>query len=271
MGRRLLIMLLLVAGAAMATDVYKWVDERGRTVYSDKPPPGKAAREIEVPAQPGPDAGEAEQDELQRRKEKRARQEPQEVLGTLSLGFVTLAGSADFPQPPFRLTAVIRSLERGTSTKLEVADPSPDWRRDASNAVSTHFDFSFLLSPGGYELVAVEVDGPSLSDSAFEYPALQRRFVVPTGNCVYIGRIYFVFHRLPPLPFAQSQELATKLADKAGKQAFLFHYLPKGALIPWEFGVDTPAGEKFGQEVRPGQQALARARERGCVIRPAGS
>jgi len=271
MGKRLLIVLLLFVGAVMAEGVYKWVDERGRTVYSDTPPAGKSARQIEVPAQPGSQAVEPDQHGLQAPRQQRGRQEPQEVLGTLSVAFATLAGASDFPQPPFKLAAVVRSLERAMNSRLDVADPSPQWRRDADNAVSSHQNFSFLLRPGNYELVAIEVDAPSLSDSPFEFPALARRFVVPEGNCVYIGRIYFVFHRLPSLPLDQSQALATKVADKAGKQGFLLHYLPKGALIPWEFGVDTPAEEKAGQEAMPGQQALARARERGCVIRPAGS
>jgi hypothetical protein len=271
MAKRLFIVLLLFMGAAMAEGVYKWVDEQGRTVYSDKPPPGKAARQIEVPAQPGPQAVEADPHGLPASRDKPVRQEPQEVLGTLSLGFMTVAGASDFPQPPFRLTVIVRSIERAMNSRLDVADASPEWRRDADNAVSSHQDFSFHLRPGSYELVAIEVDAPSLSDTPFEHPARAGRFAVPEGNCVYIGRIYLVFQRLPPLPFGQSQELATKLADKAGKQALLFHYLAKGALIPWELGVDTPAAGGSGERARPGQQALARARERGCEIRPAGS
>jgi|OpeIllAssembly_1097287.scaffolds.fasta_scaffold110281_2 hypothetical protein len=271
MGKRLLIVLLLFIGAAMADGVYKWVDEQGHTVYSDKPPAGKSARQIEVPAQPGPQAVDADRHGLPDPRDKPVRHEPQEVLGTFSLGFATVAGAPDFPQPPFRLTAVVRSIERAMNSRLGVNDLSPEWRRDADNVVSSHQDFSFHLRPGSYELVAIEVDAPSLSDTPFEYPAAARRFVVPEGSCVYIGRIYFVFHRLPPLPFGQAEALARQLADKAGRQAFVFHYLPRGALIPWEFGVDTPAVQKSGQEVKPGQQALARARERGCVIKPAGS
>jgi hypothetical protein len=271
MTKRLLVVLLLFMGAAIAADVYKWVDEHGRTVYSDKPPAGKAARPSELPEPSTPQRADTEPPELQQPSQMSGRQEAQEVLGTLSLAFATVAGTADFPQPPFKLTAVVRSTERAMDSRLDVADPSPGWRRDASNAVSSHQDFSFLLRPGGYELVAIEVDAPSLDDAPLWLPAGRRRFVVPQGNCVYIGRIYFVFHRLPPLPFDQAQELASKLADKAGRQAFLLHYLPRGALMPWEFGVDTPAEEKPGEEVRAGRQALVRARERGCVIRPAGS
>jgi hypothetical protein len=270
MGRRLLIVLLCFVSAAVAGAVYKWVDEGGRTVYSDNPPAGKSARQIEVPAAPP----EAVPHESQAPAEQQARQAAQEVLGTVSLVFATVAGASDFPQPPFRLTAVIRSLERGMESRLDVADPSPEWVRGtpyADNAVSSHQDFSFPLRPGNYEFVAIEVDAPSLSDTPLEYPAGARRFLVPRGNCVYIGRIYFVFHRLPPLPFGQAEALARQLSEKAGRRAFLFHYLARGSLIPWEFGVDTPAAEKSGQEMKPGQRALARARERGCVILPAGS
>jgi len=271
MAKRLLIVLLLFMGAAMAVGVYKWVDEHGQTVYSDQPPPGKAARQVEAPEPPTPEAADRDQQELQTLREKRARQEAQEVLGTLSLSFMTVIGASDFPQPPFMLTAVIRSLERGMDSKLEVKDPSPEWNRDADIAVSSHQDFSFFLRPGSYELVAIEVEAPSLSASLISLPVAARHFVVPEGNCVYIGRIYFLFFRLPPLPFDQSAELATRIIEKADRQAFVFHYLPRGALIPWESGVDSPATAGPREEVKGGQRALARARERGCAIRLAGS
>lgn len=271
MGKRLLTVLLLFVGAAMATGVYKWVDERGQIVYSDRPPAGKAVDKVEFPAQATPQGADRGQQDLLRRKQKAARpEEPQEVLGTFSLAFATF-GAADFPQPPFELTAVIRSTERVFDSRFKVTDLSPEWTRIAENVVASHQDFSFALRPGTYELREIEVDAPSLSDSPFEYPTPAGRFVVPEGNCVYIGRIYFVFHRLPPLPFDQAQELAAKLAHEAGRETFLFYYLPRGALIPWELGVDMPGAPGSRQGLEGGRQALTRAGERGCVIRMAGS
>jgi len=272
MRRRLLTVLLLFVGAATAAGVYKWVDEHGRTVYSDRPPAGQATEKVEVPPRATPQGADGDQQDLQRPKGKAAARpaELQEVLGTFSLVFVT-SRSADLPQPPFRLTAVIKSVERVFDSRFAVTDPSPAWKRDAEHVVSSHHDFALALRPGAYELRAIEVDAPSLSDSPFEYPALALRFVVPERNCVYIGRIYIVLRRLPPLPFDRAAELAKKIVEGASKESFIFHYLPRGAVIPWEFGVDMPgtAGAQQGHE--GGKQALTRAREKGCLIRVAGS
>lgn len=42
---------LLAAGEAQATDVYRWVDANGRTVFSDTPPPGRRSSKLVL--QPG--------------------------------------------------------------------------------------------------------------------------------------------------------------------------------------------------------------------------
>ncbi|MEO8005212.1 MAG: glutaredoxin family protein [Betaproteobacteria bacterium] len=40
-------MLLVAAGLAVA-DMYKWVDESGKTHYTDSPPPGKKAQKLDL-------------------------------------------------------------------------------------------------------------------------------------------------------------------------------------------------------------------------------
>ncbi len=45
------LVLALAAPAAMA-QVYKWVDEKGRVQYGDKPPPGAKASAVKPPAEP---------------------------------------------------------------------------------------------------------------------------------------------------------------------------------------------------------------------------
>lgn len=269
MGRRLLIAVLLFIGAAMAQGVYKWVDEQGRTVYSDKPPAGKSARQIEVPAQPGPQAAEVDPHERQKLKEKRERRGLQEVLGTVSLAF-TAHAAASLPEPPFKLKVVVRSVERATVSKFDVTDSSPEWKRDA-RAVLNHQDFALPLEPGSYELTAIEVEAPGLSDSPLSFPLRARHFAVPAGNCIYIGRVYFAFQRLPPLPLDLMTQLARKMADEEGEKGLALHYLPSGALVYRESGVDSPGAMAAWHRAEGGEQALARAREIGCVIRLAGS
>lgn len=52
MLRRLLIFLILFAGVSIAGGVYKWVDERGITVFSETPPSGKTVQQVKLPPQP---------------------------------------------------------------------------------------------------------------------------------------------------------------------------------------------------------------------------
>lgn len=71
---RILLVLLLVSLGANAQSMYKWVDEKGRTVFSETPPPDnvKGATKIEVKTQqpdkpPADDWREREQLSRERR------------------------------------------------------------------------------------------------------------------------------------------------------------------------------------------------------------
>src|SRR5574337_548985 len=62
MGRRrhaLLLALLLAAIPAWGDTIYKWVDEGGVTHYSQTSPPGRQAREVQLPQAPPPAPAEA--------------------------------------------------------------------------------------------------------------------------------------------------------------------------------------------------------------------
>lgn len=50
MSKKLLVLLLFfLAMAAVGATIYKWVDEKGVTHYSETPPPNQKAREIQTP------------------------------------------------------------------------------------------------------------------------------------------------------------------------------------------------------------------------------
>ena len=51
-GRGVLGLLLLTSFAADAAKVYSWVDGNGITHYSDAPPPGKNAKEVDLRVAP---------------------------------------------------------------------------------------------------------------------------------------------------------------------------------------------------------------------------
>jgi hypothetical protein len=64
--RRLAWLLLAVLPVlAAAQPVYQWVDENGRTVFSDQPPAGRAARQLQMPAAPSAEEVEAAEQRTQ--------------------------------------------------------------------------------------------------------------------------------------------------------------------------------------------------------------
>jgi hypothetical protein len=49
-GAALVAMLVLATGAVYADDIYKWVDEQGRTHFGSSPPPGRKAERLKTPS-----------------------------------------------------------------------------------------------------------------------------------------------------------------------------------------------------------------------------
>ncbi len=68
MKRLLLMLLLLGAGSATGAGLYKWVDENGKVIYSDTPPPPTAreSKSIAAPARADPSALKALDERRQR-------------------------------------------------------------------------------------------------------------------------------------------------------------------------------------------------------------
>lgn len=75
---RALLPLTLLFSAALPAAMYKWVDEDGRTHYSQYPPPDQDYEALEPPPPPASDAGQARQELeglLQRQDEQRQARE----------------------------------------------------------------------------------------------------------------------------------------------------------------------------------------------------
>jgi hypothetical protein len=54
---RIVLLSLALLPLASAAQMYKWVDEKGRTVYSEQPPPdGKASTKLDIKSSPGSSA-----------------------------------------------------------------------------------------------------------------------------------------------------------------------------------------------------------------------
>ena len=265
MSRYLLILLILVAGGTIAAGVYKWVDEKGRTVYSDTPPPGKAAQPVDIPPPPPKEVLERAQRELEKqRQERQRREEPREVLGSVVFGIVPTI-LATMPEPPINLTMVIKSMAGGSEFKFNIRAPSPEWTVEKGKVALSDHDFAFSLKPGDYEIVELAVEAQSLSDSRFSLATGGPRFTVPEGNCVYVGRITFIYMRLPPGSLAQAQAAVKMMVAERGEPMMLY-YFTKGALVPASTAVDIPGEAGARQGSAGSRHAFERARDRNCAV-----
>jgi hypothetical protein len=256
---------MFLAGVAIAGGIYKWVDDQGRTVYSDTPQPGKAAQPVDIPPQPPKEVLERAQQKLEKLRQERQRgKQLQEVLGSVVLGFAPTV-LATMPEPPVSLTVVIKSMAGGSEFKFKITDPSPVWKVEKDKVAASHQDFTFSLKPGSYEIVALEVEAQSLSESRFSLATTGPQFYVPEGNCVHIGRIAFIYTRLPPRSLAQAKAVVGTMAKERGKP-IMFLYLKKGALVGASTAVDIPDKAEARQGSASSRHAFERARDRNCAI-----
>lgn len=239
--------------ALMGAEIYKWVDEEGKTHYSDQPPRGVPAEELDIGSQRSHSAREPFSPALGA---VGRRGQPRRVLGTLALGFL-LVDRASLPTPPIHLTLVVRALSDRSELRFEITDPYPQWRTGpALQHGTTLQDFSIALLPGAYEMEAIEVRASSLSDSRFTLVTAGPRFEVPDGACVYVGEIGCVFLRLPSESPAEARARAGEIAQ-ANETALVLTYLEKGSLILGAASIDAPENS----------DALKRARAGSCEIR----
>ena len=190
---------------------------------------------------------------------------PRDVLGTVALGFVPTQGGAT-PEPPTALTLVIQSLPNGPQIRYRIADHLAVWDKGLDMATA-HQNFLLVLPPGSYMILGLEVQAPSLSDKG---PAVLitggPSFAVPDQACVYVGRIGFVFLRLPPASFAKSKAMVQAIAEERGLKQIGFYYSVKGALVVSSTVVDTPPdwGRTWGDD--HGAKHYTEALAKHCTV-----
>ena len=214
--RLFLYLALLVSVAIASPGIYKWVDEKGVTNYSETPPPQMKAKEVQLAPPPSKQITE----EAQQRLEKlRAQQRPREVLGTVALGFAPTDG-AFLPKPQIDLTLHIHSESDGQEVEVRIIDPSPGWTLGGEGKIASSYqNFTLPLRPGKYKLRALGVRAASLSAATFALPTGGPSFMVPDTDCVYVGRITLNFLRLPPTSVAEARKLAMSIARRMANRS----------------------------------------------------
>jgi hypothetical protein len=149
-----------------------------------------------------------------------------EVLGNLQLGFIPYNENAVLPEPPIDVTLIIEPLAGGSTVRHKITDPAGG--------------FALSLSPGEYKILMLEVEAPAMSPDPIDLPTGSPKFTVPDKGCMYVGRIFIFYFRLPAGSVNEQAALVQEIAEQADRPTIFFIYLESGGLVPKSAGVDLP-------------------------------
>jgi hypothetical protein len=181
-----------------------------------------------------------------------------QVFGTIVLGFVPIA-MATVPGPEIGLTLIVKNLADRSESRHVIGAADRTWIVVRSGALTAQ-DFTLSLGAGTYEVFAMEVDAPRMSDRPFHLP-LGAKFSVPDSSCVYVGRVFLQFLRTPQGSLEQANQAATIVSRERGANTVMV-YLPQGSLLLAQAGRDVPESNDPDAGVRH----YTRARQMNCAV-----
>ena len=215
------------------------------------------------------------------KQEQEGRQESQEVLGTMVIGFSPTV-LASLPEPPINLMLHIRPSAGGRDVIHNIADGTAIWEvskvnccagrptssGDGGQAVvgASYQNFRLTLPPGDYFITGFDVRAPSLLEKPFFLPTGGPSFTVPKANCVYIGRIGAIYSRLPPGSLDQAKQASANVSLAMGGRTVSMIYLQKGALVAAANSLDQPMEDEHTPAGMYSKQLLAYAHQRKCAV-----
>lgn len=194
--------------------------------------------------------------------------QPQEVLGTMVIGFIPTA-LASMPEPPIDLLLHIRQLQGKHDVIYDIADGKAIWElftRGPTDVGVSFQNFRLVLPPGDYLVTGLDVRAKSLSDKPFFLPRGGASFTVPKGNCVYIGRIGAFYSRLPPGSLDKAKAATAEISAAMGSRPLLMIYLPKGALLVATRSIDQPTEDERTPAEAYSKQLVAVAHDRQYAV-----
>lgn len=150
------------------------------------------------------------------------------VVGQLQIGFRPYGDNAEQPEPPIDVTLIIQPTAGGAEVRYTITDPAGA--------------FALSLPAGEYTVAGLEIEAPNMGDNPFRALTEAANFKAPSAGCVYIGRIFYIFYRLPPGSPDEQAAVVADLLKEAGRsesEAYFTH-LAKGGIIGDTFGVDVP-------------------------------
>ena len=150
------------------------------------------------------------------------------VLGNLQIGFIPATTNVEPPSPPIEVSIVIKPADGGPDVKQPITESGGG--------------FSLTLDPGTYRLYLLEILAPSMSDQAFQVPTIGPTFTVPATGCVYVGRIYFEYYRMPK---GSLDEQTAAIKQQFRRDDLSFVFLESGSLVGTEASVSlSPEGDR---------------------------
>lgn len=161
-------------------------------------------------------------------------EEPPGVLGNLQVGFIKGTAEAKLPRPPVTVTMVLKPAGGGEKIEEEITDPKGAFTLD--------------LPPGRYRVDSLLLESPSFGSGSIDVPAGGPAFRAPGSGCVYVGRIFYLYYRLPRGSVKAQQTAIEEMIDagKVNPNNLYFIFLRSGSLVPSTGGVDLG-----GKNVRP--------------------
>lgn len=145
------------------------------------------------------------------------------VLGNLQVGFIPATADVQPPSPPVEISMVLKPADGGPDVKQPIPDSAGG--------------FSLTLDPGTYSLHLLEILAPSMSDQSFQVPTIGPTFTVPATGCVYVGRIYFEYYRMPK---GSLDEQTAAIKQLFRRDDLYFVFLESGSLVGNEASVSLP-------------------------------
>ena len=279
-GKRLVILALLLLMAPIGAEVYKWVDEKGNTHYSDKAPPDEQAQELtispppptEQAPQPADKPGEATQVESESDREGEVLMADEvkpvgEVFGSIVLSFRILE-RASLPPTSMRASLSLKPDGRGDLIKRKISPGDIHWERfenkspQNTRGIAT-INFSESLPAGRYLIRSVQIRSPEMASSPFSLPVGLDFRVPREQKCVYIGRGIFSYVRIPPSDRTRQQIYVGDARRQFG-EALDHIYLRSGGLVLLGRAIDMPLEDEQKPLILASKQHYLRAKAKGC-------
>jgi hypothetical protein len=142
------------------------------------------------------------------------------VYGNLQVRLIPYGDGAEVPEALGDLTLMFKRISEEDVFPVQITGPSGG--------------YSQSLPAGTYEIETLEF---SVFD--VDVPTGWPSVLVPEKGCIYTGRLFLSYYRLPPGSVGEQAGIVTEISKASGQNAYMI-YLESGSLVPESAGIDLP-------------------------------